>query len=496
MSGEDLRGRDLYINLDHAGTRSRSSFLYGYDTSTHHGMPEVLRISDANWGTNVTRLPSAKSVVKSFMPRWALISHTHRVYLLQHEQKLGDRVTAYLKAGLMHRDWPGYITSKPWLTNDAGDYTLSINGSSTMGRTDRRVFMTGLKFDAAAGVLRHTITLGYDYLSQYSQSNYAPGTTSQLTGNIYRGLVTDPGAPFAPEGQWYVGSKTNNRSFVLSDSIATKDGRLKLIAGVRHQTIRTRSLSRTTGAETQSYERGANTPTFAALYKISPHTSIYANYAESLGTVSSPPNTVVNRNDVMPPIKTKQYEIGAKWDMGDWASTLSLFRINQPTAIVNSSNYYVMDGLTRSQGIEWNIFGRVAPRLRIMGGFMLLHASYERTQGGLKDGNRVFGTPRVNATMALDWETKAKGLSIYGCVHYFGRSYADSLNQMEVPAWTRLDLGAQYQTEVFGLPAELNLMVYNLLNKMYWSTTTVRWSENGLMLNPGRTYMLSATIRL
>lgn len=496
MTGEDLRGRDLYINLDHEGAKSKTSFLYGYDTSTHHGMPEVLRISNANWGTNVTHLPSAGSVAKNFMPRWALLSHTHRVYLLQHEQKLGRDVTVYAKAGIMHRDWPGYLTSKPWLQSDAGDYTLSIDGSSTMGKTDRRAFMTGVKYDVSSGILDHTLTLGYDYLSQHSRSNYAPGTKSNMTGNIYQGLITDPGAPLAPEGQWYVGSKANYRSIVFTDSITSKDGRLKVVAGVRHQTIHTRSLSRATGAETKSYEKSANTPTIGALYKLSPRTAVYANYAESLGTVSAPPNTVINKDDVMPPVKTKQYEIGAKWDMGSWASTLSLFRINQPTAIVNDANYYVLDGLTRSQGIEWNVFGRVAPRLNLMGGFMILNAEYERTQGGALDGKRVFGTPQLNATVALDWETKVKGLNVYGRMHHFGSAYADSKNRINVPAWTRFDLGAQYKTEAFGCPMALNFMIYNVFNKMYWSSTDTKWSDGGLMLNPGRTYMLSATISL
>lgn len=495
MTGEDLRGRDLYINIDHVDARSKSSFLYGYDTSTHHGMPEVLRIADANWGTSVTHLPSAGSVAANFMPRWVLISHTHRVFLLQHEQKFGDHLTAYVKAGLMHRDWPGYITAKPFLQNDAGDYRLDISGSSTMGKTDRRAFMTGIKYDVTSGILDHTLTLGYDYLSQYGWSTYAPGTTSHLTGNVYQGLITDPGAPLAPEGQWYNGSKANYRSIVLTDSIASKDGRLKIVAGVRHQTIHTRALS-LAGVETKSYEKSANTPTFGVLYKISPRTAIYANYAESLGTVSSPPNTVVNKDDVMPPVKTKQYEIGAKWDMGSWASTLSLFRINQPTAIVNASNYYVLDGMTRSQGLEWNVFGRVAPRLNLMGGFMILNAEYERTQGGALDGKRVFGTPQFNATVALDWETKVKGLNVYGRMHHFGSSYADSKNRINVPAWTRFDLGAQYRTEAFGYPMTLNFMVYNVFNKMYWSTTDVKWSDGGLMLNPGRTYMLSATVSL
>ncbi|WP_295164852.1 TonB-dependent receptor [Selenomonas sp. F0473] len=493
--GEELRGRDLYINIDRDTARSKSSLLYGYDTSTHHGMPEVLRIKDANWGTNVTHLPSASAVVKNFMPSWALVKHTHRVYLFQHEQKFNEHITGYVKAGLMHRDWPGYLTSKPWLQNDAGDYTLSIDGSSTMGKTNRRVFMTGVKLNFDTGAVNHAMTIGYDYLSQHGWSNEATGTTSNMTGNIYRGLITDPGAPHAPEGQWYVGSKLNNRSVVFADAITALDGRLKLIAGLRRQTIYTRNFSKT-GALTKSYEKSATTPTFAALYKLSPRTALYVNYAESLTSGATTPNTVVNKNEVMPPTKTKQYEFGAKWDMGDWGTTLSLFRIKQPTGLVNAANYYVMDGETRSQGVEWNIFGKVAPRLSLTGGMMLLDAKYEKTDGGVNDGNRVFGTPRFNATMALDWETPVRGLNVYGRLLHMGSTYADSKNRIEVPSWTRFDLGAQYETKIDGYPTTFNLMIYNVLNKMYWSSTTVKWSDGGLMLNPGRTFMLSAAVSL
>jgi putative outer membrane ferric siderophore receptor len=434
-------------------------------------------------------------VVKNFMPSWALIRHTHRVYTFQHEQKFNEHVTGYVKAGIMHRDWPGYLTSKPWLTNDEGDYTLSIDGSSTMGKTDRCVFMTGVKLNFHTGTLHHAMTIGYDYLSQHTLSTDAPGTKSNMTGNIYRGLLTDPGAPYAPEGHWYVSGKLNNRSIVIADALTALDGRMKFIAGVRRQTIYTRGFAKT-GALTKTYDKSATTPTFAALYKLSPRTALYASYAESLTSGTTTPNTVVNKNEIMPPTKTKQYELGAKWDMGDWGTTLSLFRIKQPTGLVNAANYYVMDGETRSQGIEWNVFGKVAPRLSLTGGMMLLNAKYEKTDGGANEGNHVFGTPRFSATMAVDWETPVKGLNVYGRILHTGSTYADSKNRIEVPAWTRFDLGAQYRTEIDRCPTVFSLMVYNVLNKMYWSSTTVKWSDGGLMLNPGRTFMLSATVSL
>ena len=62
-----------------------------------------------------------------------------------------------------------------------------------------------------------------------------------------------------------------------------------------------------------------------------------------------------------------------------------------------------------------------------------------------------------------------------------------------VPSWTRIDLGAKYDTKIMDNPVTFSLMAYNLTDKKYWSTMTTSYGENALMLNPGRTYILSAT---
>ena len=71
--------------------------------------------------------------------------------------------------------------------------------------------------------------------------------------------------------------------------------------------------------------------------------------------------------------------------------------------------------------------------------------------------------------------------------------YADSKNNIKVPSWTRIDLGAKYDTKIMDNPVTFSLMAYNLTDKKYWSTMTTSYGENALMLNPGRTYILSAT---
>lgn len=496
MKGENLREKDLYINMDQKTSHSRSSFLMGYDSTVHHGMPEIVKISSSVWGTSVTHLPSAKKAAENYMPSWTEMTHRRYVYVMQHEQKLNDHLSVYLKGGYQKRLWPGYVDGKPQLLNDAGDYSLSIDPSSTMSKWTRRTLMAGVNGDFRTGAVRHHAAAGWDYMSQDSYSTFSEADVLNLTGNLYDGTLIQTGTsrPDTPGGIWYLGSKTYERSLFLADSMEALQGRLTVTAGIRHQNIRTSSFSKT-GTKTKQYDKSADSPAFGVVYRLAPRVSLYANYAESLG-VASVPSSAANKNDVLPPFKTKQYEIGVKWDRTSWASTLSLFRIKQPVGMTDSNNYYSMDGETRNRGAEWNIFGRIAPRLSVTGGIMWLDAKYMKTQGGTSNGKRVYGTPRMNATMALDWETPVKGLTVNGRVMYFGDSYADRSNAIRVPSWTRIDLGAQYDTSIQTVPVTFHAMAYNVTNKKYWSSVTTAYGETGLTLNPGRTYIISATMHL
>ncbi len=45
--------------------------------------------------------------------------------------------------------------------------------------------------------------------------------------------------------------------------------------------------------------------------------------------------------------------------------------------------------------------------------------------------------PKINATMAMNWETPVEGLSLNARALYFGKSYADSKNNIKVPSWDK-----------------------------------------------------------
>lgn len=70
----------------------------------------------------------------------------------------------------------------------------------------------------------------------------------------------------------------------------------------------------------------------------------------------------------MKPYQTKQYEVGAKLDLGQFAHTLSLFQIAKPSAYTDPvSNVYGVYGEQRNRGIEWDLFGELTPELRLLG---------------------------------------------------------------------------------------------------------------------------------
>ena len=357
----------------------------------------------------------------------------------------------------------------------------------------RRSLTTGFLFNIDTPSVSHKINLGFEMLSNGWYYMNASAKRSKPEGNIYTGIwKVNDGAPMPSSGPWYISSRKMNRSLILTDTISALDGNLRVILGARRQNIQTKSFN-TSGALTKKYDKTKTSPAVGVLYKLTPTLSVYGNYSEGLTTLSIPSGTK-NEKEVLPPVQTKQYEFGLKKDFKDWVTTLSFFHIKQPTGITNTDNYYVLDGETRNRGVEWNISGKVSSNLTLTGGLMLLDAKYKRTQNGANDGHRVHGTPKLNATLALDWDTPVKGLSINGRVVHFGKSYADTGNKVNVSSWTRFDLGATYDTELAKIPTTFSFNAYNLFDRKYWSTATTVWADGMVMLNPGRTYILSATM--
>ncbi|REM69316.1 TonB-dependent receptor, partial [Mycobacterium tuberculosis] len=68
------------------------------------------------------------------------------------------------------------------------------------------------------------------------------------------------------------------------------------------------------------------------------------------------PNTASNAGEIFSPYKSKQYEVGAKFDLDGTMATVSAFQITKPSGQL-TGNLYAADSEQRNRGLEFNVFG-------------------------------------------------------------------------------------------------------------------------------------------
>src|SRR5262249_15772438 len=145
--------------------------------------------------------------------------------------------------------------------------------------------------------------------------------------------------------------------------------------------------------------------------------------------------------------------------------------IAKPRGLVNGDNLFVAEGEDRHQGLELEVFGKVASSLRVLGGLTWLDAEQKSTGSTLTDGKRVIGVPRVQGSFGSEWEgAGVEGFAIDGRVVYTGASYADGANTLKVPSWTRLDIGARYVVDLGTRAVTLRARVDNVTDRAYWAS--------------------------
>ncbi|MNE77620.1 Ferrichrome receptor FcuA precursor [compost metagenome] len=150
-----------------------------------------------------------------------------------------------------------------------------------------------------------------------------------------------------------------------------------------------------------------------------------------------------------------------------------------------------MDAEQRNRGVELNLFGEVSPGLRLLAGGTLIDTELRGTANGTNDGNQAVGVPEFQYNLGVDWDVPGiQGLALNGLLQRTGGQFFDSANELSIPAWTRVDLGARYRFMLDQRDLTLRASLENVANESYWE------SANGGYLTQGapRTLKVSATM--
>jgi len=421
--------------------------------------------------------------------------------LFKSEYDIKDNLTAYADIGLLSSNATGFINGNHVLNLQADGTAKARNVYNQYFWTDTTSSDFGLRGTYQTGAVKHQVVLGASFQDTDYSNAYTSGTGNYVT-NIYNPIsLASYYNSLSSPGKGNKTLVTELSSYMLTDTLSFNEDKVQLMLGAKRQNLTqtTYKYANTTasGTPTSTIKKDADATLPMVGLVVKPwgnSVSLYANYIEALSPGGVVGTGYTNVNEALDPYKTKQQEIGVKWDKGTFANTLAFFQIRMPS-YTTENNIYAYDGEQKNHGVEWNTFGSVAKNLRLLGGVAYTHGELVRSAVTTNNGHTPFGVPRWTMNAGAEWDTPwNKDLTLSFLAVYTDSQYINNANTIKLPSWVRYDLGARYKTVINKTPVTYRFNVENVFNKHYWAGCFS--SENYVTLGGPRTFKLSATMQL
>ncbi|CAM4385724.1 TonB-dependent siderophore receptor [Bordetella tumbae] len=470
------------VGLDYLGEKLRVSLDAGYQ-KYHYSQPRpTLRLSGPD-------APSPPSNSTNYGQPWTYseLESTYGVVRAEYD---------------FTSNWMGYAAIGTSHDRENGDYGQPLvdgNGVGTVGRLtvpytrDSVSGEIGMRGKFQTGSVGHLVNIGVSGLQTRVRQAWEMSDRSPI--DIYDPEYFDRPPTTFVGGDMddpHASSRTHLTSFALSDQLSFLDDRVFLTLGVRRQTIKDK-LYDTNGVHTTTYDDSVWTPAYGLVVRPWEEVSFYVNHIEGLTKGDTAPSGAVNFGETLAPYRTKQTEAGVKFDFGNIGGNIGVFQIEKPQAYTNSDLVFGIAGSQRNRGLEMNIYGEPMKGVRLLGGITFMDPELRGTAGAEQDGNDAIGVPRYQAVMGAEWDVPAlTGLTLQAYVQRRGSQYVNIDNTGKIPAWTRIDLGARYATNIDGHNVVWRAGVDNVTDKKYWSTVGNSFGQ--LTQGMGRVYKLSMSV--
>lgn len=436
-------------------------------------------------GTPIVPIPDAPKLRDAISPAWNRFDQNSTIGSLRADWKISDdwSLTAQYAAGRNNRPYDGtHDTRYGVITSGAGDIMLFAGQEGY--RVDSQAGQILLHGNAVTGPVTHKITLGASASEDKNYSNYV--LAAFLPGSLYSRVDAPEPETLPMEVLPYTG-KTTTTGLVVNDIIGLSE-QWSVLVGGRQQEVKNYEAdgSRTPGGSVSRFS-----PAAALMWKPTPNSLVYFNYAEGLEPGGVAPDGTANAGQAMSPLVTEQYELGGKIDFGRLTLTAAVFDMKQPLQYRDASNVWVSNGEQQHQGVEILASGQLSEHWRIVAGAMYLDAKQKSTGDPATEGKRVPGVPEWTANVYAEYQVAAvPGLYLNVGVYYTDKQYFDVANLQSIPSWTRLDVGARYETRIGGYDTAFLLAVENVTNEDYWQ------SALGSALTLGDPLTVKATARI
>lgn len=423
-------------------------------------------------------------IEEQYKPDWAYDEKEHDRVIASLKWTINDIFN--LRTSAFYEDGTYNLTSAGLTYLGNGLYNQSF---WNYGERDTSSYGGNIYLDSEFSLLNteHLLTIGYS-------ENYTDFSVSAdgFLGYTVRGITLSEAKNIAKPDWSSIGllgtyprikaGDTRYKNILIGDDI-TFNEQWSAMIGVNYATVINESYHNSVGGTnngslSSKYDKSALTPTLSLIYKPFSDLTTYATYMESLQQSVIVGSSYSNYGEILDPLESKQYEVGAKYSLSEnLLLSSALFRIekaNQYSDNATPMPKYVQDGEQIHQGIELVLTGKITDNLTIMTGGTWMDINVEESNDKNLEGKKPTEAASKMAKIYAEYEIpQIKGLFLTGGAYYTGKKYANASNTNYVPSYTLYDAGIRYKTKLDKYPTTFILNVQNLTDEDYWASSSV-----------------------
>lgn len=320
------------------------------------------------------------------------------------------------------------------------------------------------------GALAHEVLVGLELANERARRwNFVNGVTNPAT--TVGGGTNEPALPAAYftsiQRTGFVSYEADTIGAYFQDVIAL-DEHWKLVAGVRHDDFDAEYDRPDPQGDLQRRDRVWSWRS-GLLYQPTEIVSYYASWGTSFNP-SGELYALDDRSTNTPPEKSRNVEVGVKWDLFDGELTLRTAlarseKTNERNTDLSTPDIFLLSGRRHTDAFEIEAAGRLTERWELFAAIALMDAEIDRASGQQANtqGNVPINAPDYTASVWTAYRVSERW-RVGGGAEAVGFRWGNATNVNGVPGYVRWDAFVEY--EVGAVSLQLN--AFNLFDRRYY----------------------------
>lgn len=336
---------------------------------------------------------------------------------------------------------------------------------------------------ARAAGITHAIEVGA------MQSRYRARFNDQIfdiagTGRIDGTLATPPAPGFTDAN---TDRDERSNEFFARDAMQFGPG-WQLWAGVRHTRLERqsrRTSAASDGLRAIDYQHAATLPWLALSRDLGAGAIVYASWGQGLESDVAPNRArYTNRGQPLSALKSRQFELGAKFESDALSATAAAFDIDRPQAAdagacgAADTCTRVIDGSARHRGVEAAAAWTTGP-WTLQGSAMWLDAERRDAADASINGQRPVNIPARTLRLNAEYRVPAvQGLALWAAwTAESDRKVLPYDPTVAIPGWQRADAGLRWRQTLGSQTLTWRLAVDNLADHRAWKESPYQFGH-------------------